>query len=311
MTKILFIMFQGSEANLKHWNENTKSKFLDRLKKLGSVYTYQDKTYNINHYEKSNPEHIDYDSDIDIDLSYVNPDKHIKMVYDDIQAKYNIEEYKFIPIGWSAGCMLALYFAQVYSSQCIHVVLLDSTLWTPNNMKIKLKELKHLSKDLYPITNAKYKKILQDLKENNTNTEDILTENILKIYYLNGYIKALFISQHLKLKLPVPTLAFVNMQEPEGSSWSNEFNNNRRMAEIKILKKHNPDNYTAIIFTNKTHYIFDMIEPAKEIIEQIKSIIPLSFQKTPTRTRTSSKTPKSKSSTCGKKKRKTRKNKKN
>ncbi len=35
------------------------------------------------------------------------------------------------------------------------------------------------------------------------------------------------------------------------------------MAEIKILKKHNPDNYTAIIFTNKTHYIFDMIKPAK------------------------------------------------
>ena len=315
MSKILFIMFQGSEANLKHWNENTKSKFLDRLKKLGSVYTYQDKTYNINHYEKSNPEHIDYDSDIDIDLNYVNPDKHIKMVYDDIQAKYNIEEYKFIPIGWSAGCMLALYFSQVYSAQCIHVVLLDSTLWTPNNMKIKLKELKHLSKDLYPITNAKYKKILQGLKENHTNTEDILTENILKIYYLNGYIKALFISQHLKLKLPVPTLAFVNMQEPEGDSWSNEFNNHRRTAEIKILKKHNPENYTAIIFTNKTHYIFDMIEPAKEIIKQIKSIIPLSLQKTPTitrtrssitRSRTRSRT-RSKTPTGGKKKRKTTK----
>ncbi len=42
MTKILFIMFQGSDANLKHWNENTESKFLDRLKELGSVYSYQD-----------------------------------------------------------------------------------------------------------------------------------------------------------------------------------------------------------------------------------------------------------------------------
>ena len=66
----------------------------------------------------------------------------------------------------------------------------------------------------------------------------------------------------------------------------------------------------------KTHYIFDMIEPAKEIIEQIKSIIPLSFQKTPTRTRTRSKSKsprsksprsKSKSSTGGKKKIKTSK----
>ena len=308
-------MFQGSGTNLKSWNETTQSKFLDRLKKLGDVYTYQDKVNNIWHYDMKDKEHTDFDSNIDFDLSYVNPDTHIKMVYDDIQAKYNIEEYKFIPIGWSAGCMLALYFSQVYSAQCIHVVLLDSTLWTPNNMKIKLKELKHLSKDLYPITNAKYKKILQGLKENHTNTEDILTENILKIYYLNGYIKALFISQHLKLKLPVPTLAFVNMQEPEGDSWSNEFNNHRRTAEIKILKKHNPENYTAIIFTNKTHYIFDMIEPAKEIIKQIKSIIPLSLQKTPTitrtrssitRSRTRSRT-RSKTPTGGKKKRKTTK----
>jgi hypothetical protein len=284
-------MFQGSDANLKYWNEKTKSKFLDRLKKIGDVYTYQDKTYNINHYVKSNPEHADFDSDIDIDLSYVNPDTHIKMVYDDIQAKYNIEEYKFIPIGWSAGCMLALYFAQLYSEQCIHVILLDSTLWTPNNMKIKLKEHENAGL-LYPITNAKYKKLLQDLKENHTNTEDVF-----KIYIINGYIKALFISQHLKLKLPVPTLSFVNIQEPEGDEWSKDFNNNRRMAEIKILKKHNPDNYTAIIFTNKTHYIFDQIEPAKEIIEQIKSIIPLSLQKTPTRTKTrsKSKSPRSKS----------------
>ena len=126
----------------------------------------------------------------------------------------------------------------------------------------------------------------------------------------------------------MPTLAFVNMQEPEGDSWSNEFNNHRRTAEIKILKKHNPENYTAIIFKNKTHYIFDMIEPAKEIIKQIKSIIPLSLQKTPTITRTRSSITRSrtrssitrsrtknrtrsrtrsKSSTGGKKKRKTSK----
>ena len=269
MTKILFIMFQGSEANQKYWNENTKSKFLDRLKELGSVYTYQDKTYNIYHYDLSNPEHKDYDSDIDIDLSYVRPNTHIKMVYDDIKTKYkNINEYKFIPMGWSAGCMLALYFTQVYSSQCTQVVLLDSTLWTPNNMKIKLKELKKLSNDIYPITNAKYKKMLHDLKENNTNIEDIY-----KIYYINGYIKALFISKYLKLELPVPTLSFVNMQEPEANSWSKDFNNKRRLAEIKILEKHNHNNYKAIIFTNKTHYIFDKIQPAKTIIKEIKNII--------------------------------------
>jgi hypothetical protein len=31
-------MFQGGGTNLKIWNEYTKSKFLDRLKELGSTY---------------------------------------------------------------------------------------------------------------------------------------------------------------------------------------------------------------------------------------------------------------------------------
>ena len=100
MVKILFIMYQGGATNLKHWNYYTKSKFLDRLKTLGSIYTYQDKTNNIFHYEKTNIEHIDYDSDIDFNLSYIKPNTHIKMIYNDICLKYkNIEEYKFIPIG--------------------------------------------------------------------------------------------------------------------------------------------------------------------------------------------------------------------
>ena len=262
-------MFQGSITNQKHWNENTKSKFLDRLKELGSVYTYQDKTYNIFHYDKSDPEHKDFDSDIDIDLSYVRPDTHIKMVYEDIQSKYkNLDEYKFIPIGWSGGCMLALYFAQVYSSQCAHVVLLDSNTWTPNTIKFNLKGLKKMTNGIYPITNAKYKKMLQNLKKTKTDLKDILN-----IYFLNSYIKVLFISQHLKLELPVPTLAFVNIQEPEGSEWSIDFNNKLRLEQVKTLEKHNPDNYKAIIFTNKTHFIYDMIQPAKAIIKEIKNII--------------------------------------
>jgi hypothetical protein len=266
MTKILFIMFQGSGTNLKAWNEYTKSKFLDRLKEFGSVYTYQDKIHNIWHYDKSNPEHKDYDSDIDIDLSYVRPNTHLKMVYNDIKTKYkNIDDYKFIPIGFSAGGYLALYFAQIYQLHCINVILLDSALWTPNNMKIRLKVV---DDGIYPITNLKYKKMLENWKTNNTDVEDAY-----KINSLNNYIRSLFISEHLKLELPVPTLSFVNLQEPEKDEWSKDFNNKRRLAEVKILEKHNHDNYKAIIFTNKTHYIFDKIQPAKAIIKEIKKII--------------------------------------
>jgi hypothetical protein len=271
-------MFQGSGTNLKAWNEYTKSKFLDRLKELGSVYCYQDKTYNIWHYDKSNIEHKDYDTDIDIDLSYVKPNTHILMVYNDILKKYkNIKDYKFIPIGFSAGGYLALYFAQVYSSQYINVILLDSSLFTPNNMKARLKMLEKgtdksdlSDKSDKSFTNTKYKKMLNNWKINNSDVEDAY-----KISYLNNYIRSLFISKHLKLELPVPTLAFVNMMKPEGDEWSEYFNNKRRLEEVKILKKHNKmsHNYKSIIFINKTHYIFDKIQPAKEIIKQIKNII--------------------------------------
>jgi hypothetical protein len=305
MSKILFIMFQGAGTNQKAWNEYTQSKFLDRLKKLGDVYTYQDKVNNIWHYDMSDAEHIDFDSDIDFGLSYVRPDTHIQMVYDDIQSKYNIAEYKFIPVGFSAGCLFALYFAQLYSALCIHLIFLDSAVWTEYNMKLRLQQVRGSNKNKSPITDGKLKHMLDRWKINHTNRDDM--------YLINDVchdIRSSFFSEHLKKKLPVPTLAFVNIQESEVDEWSKEFNNHRRMGEVKILKKHNPDNYTAIIFTNKTHYIFDMIEPAKEIIKQIKSIIPLPLRKPSSKSKSpKSKSPKSKSksTTGGKRKRNTNK----
>ena len=74
-------------------------------------------------------------------------------------------------------------------------------VFTQNNIKIRLKEL---DDGIYPITNAKYKKMLLNWKENHENFEDAD-----KISNLNLYIRLLFFSKHLKLELPVPTLAFL------------------------------------------------------------------------------------------------------
>ena len=59
---------------------------------------------------------------INFGLSYVKPDTHIK----------------FIPNGWRTECYLPLYFSQIYKLKCLHVILLDSAVWTPQNMKMKL-----------------------------------------------------------------------------------------------------------------------------------------------------------------------------
>ena len=255
MVKILFIMFQGNATNLKYWNYHTESKFLDRLKKIGYVYTYQDKIHNIFHYEKNNPEHVDYDSDIDFNLSYVKPDTHITMIYNDICIKYkNINEYKFIPIGWSAGGGLALYFSQIYSSQCIHCILLDPLYITPSGMLSELNDYINIlneegtdnetkfslsRKPRFPryITNSKLQKMLNNLKQNN---------NIKILEHVLVY------SKHLNLELP-------NIYNPAIHKWQKD-NNKNRLNEIKILKKLNPENYEAIIFENKSHMIYNKIQ---------------------------------------------------
>jgi len=61
-------------------------------------------------------------------------------VFNDITKKYkNVNDYKFVPVGFSAGGFMALFFSQKYYSQCSNVILLDPALYTQKNMKLRLK----------------------------------------------------------------------------------------------------------------------------------------------------------------------------
>ena len=118
----------------------------------------------IKFYTKNKHVTIDFDSDIIFDLSYVRPNTHIKMIYDDIKQKYkNINEYKFIPIGWSIGSGLALLFSQKYKSQCIHCILLDPIYITPKNVPSQIIPL--YNKNI-KYTNSQLQKMLYELKNN-------------------------------------------------------------------------------------------------------------------------------------------------
>jgi hypothetical protein len=268
--KILFIMFQGGGSNLKSWNEYTESKFLDRLKKIGKVYVYQDKIYNTFYYNKNNPLRKDYDSNLDFDLNYNNLDKHIKYVYDDIIIKYkNIDKYKFIPIGWSAGGYLALYFSQIYYKKCKSCVLLDPALITPNNINLRIESFKKDKCDrvYYPITNNKYKKLLLQLKENKDDTWKIIITT-------SNYIRTLFIKDKLNIKFNnVPVISFYYINKPYVNEFGDEFNNKTKKEEIKILSKINKNNYKPHILINSGHCVFNKIDNANFIISKINDII--------------------------------------
>ena len=131
-------------------------------------------------------------------------------------------------------------------------------------MKLRLYNLKN---KIYPITNKKYKNLLTTSKNSNN------IEDIHKINDTNHYIRGLYISKHLKIELQVPTISFVNIQKPEKDEWAIDFNNKTRLQEVKILSKHNPKNYKAYIFKNKSHYVFNKKQPANKIISIIKKIL--------------------------------------
>ena len=136
-------------------------------------------------------------------------------------------------------------------------------------MKLRLKTIKNDEAGyIYPITNYQYKKMLNHWKNNNSDAEDAF-----KISNTNNIIRSEFISKNLKLALPVPTIAFVNIQKPEGNEWSPDFNNKSRLEEVKILSEHNHNNYKAYILINKSHHIFNKKQPAKFILKKIKELL--------------------------------------
>jgi hypothetical protein len=272
-------MFQGLGTNQKQWNEHTESRFLDRLKKLGSVYTYQDKINNIWHYNKSSTDPTtlcsDYDDDIDIDLSYVKCNTHIKLVYDNLIKKYkNIDNYDLIPIGFSLGGYMALYFAQHYKTTqpnnptlFKNVIMLDSSGFNPKNIKNQLKDYEKLEY-IKTLTNATYKQMLQRLK-----TMPDTTTILHQLNQIHIYIRLLSASKYLNLVFQIPTTLFVNIQTSGNSNSNSDNSNEIKLEEIELYKKHNPDTFNAFFFTNQTHYIYSKLKPAKYIIDYIKNMM--------------------------------------
>ena len=251
MTNILFILFLGNGENIKIWNENTKSKFLDRLKTLGDVYVYQDKSHNIIHYDLSDKKHLEYNNDINFDLSYIKVNNYVKMIYDDINKKY--KNYKYIPIGHSGGGLMALYFSQIYYHNCIHCILLDPAT---------IHDIQDIDEKYIIHSNTEFKEILRNIKNYDY-------DSIIKMENIIWNLRKLFYKKKLKLQLKVPTTSFYNIEKPE----HNKGNNNLRLNDIKLMYQYNKKMYESIILINKTHYIFNKIQPAKQIIKYIQNLI--------------------------------------
>ena len=266
MNKILFVMFQGAGTAVNISGNSSKfcvwqndTKFLNKLKKIGDIFVYQNKLYNVNHYDKSNPDFDDYEPDINFNVDYLDMDKHIEMIYNIIK-KY---KGKFVPVGWSVGGLFALAFAKKYESRCKLCILLDSVIITPKALKCRIAEYKK-RKLMKKLTNINLKKIQYNIiKTGDKNDIKLLIDTVMHRW-------TIWIKNNIK-KLPIKTLSFSNIDIPCLSS-DKCFNSILRINEQKLLSK--SKNYQYYNYINKGHFLgLEHQDVATDIIKKLNTFL--------------------------------------
>lgn len=248
-------MFQGFGSTPSLWNNN-KSKFLNRLKKNGKIYTYQNKLYNLGHYTKKVIKGEDspklYPNDINFDLSYLDMKNHLQIIFNDIK---HLHKYEWVPIGFSFGAFFALAFSKIYKKYCSFCILLDPAHITNKNIK---KHMQITKKEIgnVKITNNKLKKLLLNIKNNQYNDHDLNYLSDIGAYYWMAWIKN-NITNH---KLSIPTYSFMDINYNDCQDV---------LHEVSVLK--NDKNYNYRLFVDSGHVIFKDIAEAKIIINTINN----------------------------------------
>ena len=269
--KIMFIMFPGFGVSKKGWDTHyekgikIKHNFINKLKKMGSIYFHEPLYHNIKYYIKSGPSKSLYDKNIDFKKENLDVEKECEKVYEKIK---NFEGM-FIPIGHSIGSYFVYCFEQKYSSRCLFSVIIDGAPIGPINQTL------NDEKKLYPLI-EKYKKY-DDIMINKL--KDKLYKNDIKAFRKLGDITLYNIFKYKEItnkaeKFNKPLIEFYNIDinDDKKSIKKDHFFNLNRIKEIEYLYKHN-NNYIAIAFINKTHYPHDMDESREIILSSIKGMI--------------------------------------
>ena len=286
---VLFILFPGHGTSEKFWEydivetKNSKKKyklkkldFLKKLKKIGKVYTYTPKVYNIGYYDTGDEPGFEnwykiyqnqYKKPTKITLDDINIDKECKRIYNLLKGKNE----NFIPIGHSIGSWFALHFSNLYPSRCLKVIFLEGAYIDSNNNdfnRIKKNKIKANNIDL--LVNRLFKIKKQDrFKYNKESLKDVnkLFDITLNYYYNN-------IKKELNGKLKVNTISFrnliFNIDKGVNSKEDNSYNMERIDHDNFIYKK-NGSKITTHYLINSGHHPWREQRYSDQIIDEIKN----------------------------------------
>ena len=142
--KYIIILFNGRGSSKIFWNyafedksELRKIDFLDKLKKIGKTYTFNQQFFNINYYSTPNntkekilwkkiyKKYKPHSSNINFNLDDLDYKNICKKTYEQIKEKYG-KNKKYIVIGHSYGGYLALLFSKLYKNECVLCCCIDN-----------------------------------------------------------------------------------------------------------------------------------------------------------------------------------------
>lgn len=282
--KPIIILINGFASSKLWWQytyENSatlrKLDFLDNLKKLGTVYTFNQPFFNIDYYgtpdkkseiliwKKIYKKYKPCSSNINFTLEDLDYHNICNKIYNNVKAKYGNQKY--IVIGHSYGGTLALVFSKMFSSDCLFCCCIDNPPHVLEFYKIKNNREDLSVIDEYPDT-ASLKNTLSIIK--NSTDQKERNKYIDKIYALITVKSCQDRIKYYDKKLYTPTIIFrATIINPKG--WQIYFNKYSKKEHLILKKNKNLIDY--VYMKGADHYIWKNQELSDQIIDKIKWIL--------------------------------------
>lgn len=295
-TKPIFILFHGFGSS-KFWFEYQYDKtskpkklnFVDELKKIGEVYSFTSKFFNVDYYFRNkDPKqranwiklyktYSPHTPDIDFDLEDLDYDVICKKVYDELVDKFgNIGHKQLIPICHSYGSEIGVMFTKMYQSKCLFLCLLDGVFHSLKLQKQLYEKFEKKNKKMIEKkfgTNEDLHKVLDRISNSpndHTNITKSVNKDINNVLDLVSYKSDIYKMKHFSKVLPVKTIFFRSLAiddknlDKDWNKWAN--------SEKEYVMKYNKDDmYKFIFLINAPHFLWYDQHVSDMIINEIKS----------------------------------------
>ncbi len=283
--KYIIILFNGFGSSKIYWNysfdnkpELQKLDFLDKLKKIGKTYTFNQPFFNIDYYstpnnnkekllwkkiyEKYNP----HSSNINFFLEDLDYKNICVKIYNLVKQKYGIDK-KYIVIGHSYGGTIALLFSKLYKNDCILCCCIDNpphvlSFFNKYNDKNNKNILDKYPNNIQLTKSLRIIKYSDNIKEKNTEIDNI--------YDLIAYKSCQDRIKYYDNKLHIPTIffkAYYSKPIDFEIDW-----NKYSMKEKKLFQK-DKNLIKYIIMHDANHYIWKNKEFSDIIIDTINDFL--------------------------------------